>query len=279
MGVFKVLAAAATLLAVVAPAVWADTCNVGLKLFTPKTVRAGRKFTARAVIKNQGVNGLTNFYFQLAVPDYMTPMLDTARASFPAKRGSSRPFVQGRFIHFPAMRLPPRKTLRIKVKVGVPTCQAGGRVQFSGIAYSLDDAGGLVCTSTTEAGSDVVHTSKRLNARHAVVGNCTAPPAPEEGYGLIGANMRCLQAVPLENFPADGRRSLTEMADRRGLLNPLASPAELQCWACCGAHLNAAGSYFFNLAADGQCYCCAKCDPLYAPAWTVSTPTWCVCVR
>lgn len=268
----KVLAAAATLLAVVAPAVWADTCNVGLKLFTPKIVGAGRKFMATAVIKNQGVDDLTNFYFQLAVPDFMTPMLGTARASSAAKKGSSGPSVQGRYIHFPAMRLPPRKTLRIKVKVGVPTCQASGHVQFSGMAYSLDDTGGLVCTTTTEASSDVVHKSKWLNARHAVVGNCTTPPAPEEGYGLIGANLRCLQAEPLDNFPSDGGRALAETTDRRGLLTPLVSPAELQCWACCGAYLNAAGPYFFNLGADGQCYCCAECDPLYAPAWTVSNP-------
>ena len=66
------------------------------------------------------------------------------------------------------------------------------------------------------------------------------------------------------------------MEEARGRqLLPSAS-SELECWSCCGNALNATGPYFFNLAADDQCYCCETCTPVNVPDWTVRASTDCI---
>eukprot|EP00624_Nannochloropsis_granulata_P007229 evm.model.NODE_6894_length_12761_cov_59.915287.1 len=63
------------------------------------------------------------------------------------KRADSSPLPDGKYVHVRNMSLVARKTLCIKVKVGVPTCQVAGSVQLQGIAYSLDDNGALTCST------------------------------------------------------------------------------------------------------------------------------------
>ncbi len=248
----------------------APSCNVGIKLKAPKTVVAGRKFTTRASIKNTGTATLNNFFFQLELPDYMLPRAARASAFARKKRADSSPLLDGKYVHFRNMSLAVRKTLRIKVAVGVPTCQAAGSVQLQGIAYSLD-GNDLTCNTTaTPVATVVARKTAIINRKNAIKGNCTVPPAPPtEGFALLGDNTRCLQAEPSE--PLAPVRALTASEEVRGRqLMPSASPAELQCWGCCGKALNATEPYYFNLAADGQCYCCLECTPVYVPDWTVS---------
>jgi hypothetical protein len=267
MQVFARLAAALLVAAGLCSAAADPECSVTTRLSAPKTVKAGRKFAATASIKNTGATALDGLYLQFQFPDYMLPM--AGRASAFATKNGAAPVIDGRYIYFREMRLPPRKHLRIKVTVGVPTCQAADKVQLQGLVYRLDAGGNILCTSTAApATTTVAHKKKIINSRHSIVGNCTAPgPAPTQGYALIGTDTRCIQAEPLDPLNV---RTLSEAEEARGRhLMPTASPAELQCWACCGFKLNSVGPYFFNVATDGQCYCCAECDPLYAPDWTV----------
>lgn len=240
-------------------------CSVGVKLKMPKRVKAGREFSASASIKNTGTTTLDGLYFRFQLPNFLLPL--AARA--PGANRGSPPVIDGRYVYFPALRLPPRKALRLSITAGVPTCQAAGTVQLQGLAYQLDQNSDIVCTTTTApATATVVVKPAVIKAKHAIQGDCTPPPPPGQGYSLLGENTRCLEAEPLDPIPI---RALTATEEARGRqLLPGASPEELQCWTCCGAHLEATGPYYFNLDADGQCYCCAECDPLYAPAYTVS---------
>jgi hypothetical protein len=266
--IVRALAAVTALVATSA----APSCNVDIKFRTPKRVLAGRKFTASASIKSMGTATLDNFYFQLELPDYMLPKSGRASA-FAIKKDGPQPLLDGRYVHFRAMSLKARKTLRVKVKVGVPTCQAAGPVQLQGIAYNLDSSGDLICSTTAmPANTTVARKTKLLNAKHAIQGNCTTP-TPGTNFGLLGANTRCTESVPLGTLDlANGRRALAdtavEEAHGRQLL-PSASSASLQCWSCCGKALNATGPYNFNLGADGQCYCCGTCTPVHVPDWMV----------
>ncbi len=156
-------------------------------------------------------------------------------------------------VYFRAMRLKARKTLRVKVKVGVPTCQDAGPVQLQGIAYNLNSSGELTCSTTAmPASTTVARKTKLLNAKHAIQGNCTTTPTNGTNFGLLGANTRCTESVPLGMLgQANDRRALgdTAMEEARGRqLLPSAS-SELECWSCCGNALNATGLYFFNLRA------------------------------
>jgi hypothetical protein len=274
-----VLAVVAALLGAALPFASAVSCNVDIKLRAPKRVLAGRKFTASASIKNMGTATLDNFYFQLELPDYMLPK--SGRASpFAIKKDGPQPLLDGRYVHFRAMSLKARKTLRVKVKVGVPTCQAAGPVQLQGIAYNLNSSGDLTCSTTAmPADTTVARKTKLLNAKRAIQGNCTTP-TPGTNFGLLGANTRCTESVPLGTLDlANGRRALadTPVEEARGRqLLPSASSAELECWSCCGNALNATGPYYFNLAADGQCYCCETCTPVYVPDWTVRASAGCI---
>jgi hypothetical protein len=267
MRISTVLAAATALLWAVAPVAHADPCTVGVKLSAPKKVVAGRKFTASVTIKNTATAPLDSLYFQLQLPDYMQPMAGRASA-FATKNGPAL-LLEGHYVYLRDMRLPARKQVRIKVTVGVPTCQAAGSVQLQGLAYRLDGDGNPTCTSTVQSvDTTVTHKRHALTAKNAITGNCTVPTPGTEGFALVGTNTRCLQAAPLE--PLSPVRALTMAEEERGRqLMPTASSAELQCWTCCGAHLGATGPYYFNVAADGQCYCCLECDPIYSPAWTV----------
>lgn len=266
MRVSSVLVAAIAFLAAVAFSSAAPSqCTVGVKLSVPKRVKAGRQFSASASIKNTGATALNDLYFRFQLPDFL---LSLAARTPNAKRGLP-PVIDGRYIYFPGLRLPPRKMLRLSITFGLPTCQAAGAVQFQGLAYQLDgDSQEVVCTTTAvPATTTVVVKTAAVNAKYAIQGDCTAPPTPSQGYSLLGENTRCLEAAPLEPIPV---RALTAAEEARGRqLLPDASAAELQCWTCCGVELNAMEPYYFNLAADGRCFCCAECDPLYAPAFTV----------
>ncbi len=269
MRTFNVIAALTALLAAAGfSAADFPQCSVTAIISAPKTVKAGRKFTASASIRNTGTTALDDLYLQFQLPDYMLPMKARAPA-FATKHGPA-PLLEGRYVYFRNMRLPARKTLRVKVSVGVPTCQAAGSVQLKGLVYRLDENRNIACTHTaTPAATTVARKKAIINRKNAIQGNCTAPPAPPtQGYTLLGSDTLCLQAEPLELLaPA---RALTASEEGRGRqLMPSASPAELQCWGCCGFALDATASYYFNVAADGQCYCCAECDPVYAPDWVV----------
>lgn len=244
-------------------------CAVGVKLSMPKRVTAGRQFSASASIKNTGATALDGLYFRFQLPDFLLPL---AARTPNAKRGEP-PVMDDRYIYFPGLRLPARKMLRLSITAGVPTCQAAGTVQLQGLAYQLDGNNDIVCTTTAiPATTTVVVKTAAINAKYAIQGNCTAPPTPSQGYRLLGENTRCLEAAPLDPIPF---RALTAAEEARGRqLLPDASAAELQCWTCCGVHLNATAPYYFNLDASDQCYCCAECDPLYAPAFTVSVNQW-----
>ncbi len=267
--IVRALAAVTALVAASA----APSCNVGITLKAPKTVVAGRKFTTSASIKNTGAATLNNFYFQLELPDFMLAKAARGSAFAMKKRAESSPLLDGRYVHFRNMSVAARKTLRIKVTAGVPTCQAAGSVQLQGMAYSLDDDGALTCsTAATPITTTVARKTAALKAKHAITGDCTTP-APGTNYALLNTNTRCTESVPLESLEPGPIRALTAEEEARGrqLLLP-GSPAELQCWQCCGKALDATGPYYFNLAADGQCYCCDTCTPVYVPDWTVSAP-------
>jgi hypothetical protein len=231
-------------------------CSLKAKLSAPKAAVAGRKFTASATVKNTGTTTLDHFYFQLQLPDYLLPM--AARGSAYATKGAPAPLLEAPFVRFRSMRLPARKTLRLRVTVGVPTCQPTGSVQLEGVAYRLDDDGNIACLTTVAPVSTTVARKKAaLNAKRAIHGNCTAspvPPTPPAPGGVpysIAPNTICQQAAPLE--PLDPTRALTAAEEVRGRrLMPTASPAELQCWTCCGEHLDATGPYYFNMDAQGK---------------------------
>jgi hypothetical protein len=109
------------------------------------------------------------------------------------------------------MSLVARKTLCIKVKVGVPTCQVAGSVQLQGIAYSLDDNGALTCsTAATPFRTTVARKAAALKARHAITGNCTTL-VPGTNYALDYTNTRCVE-LP-ETNPV---RALTAEEEARG---------------------------------------------------------------
>ena len=102
-----------------------ETCRVAIKLSAPKAVAAGRKATASASVTNTAYTTLDRLYFKLELPDYMIPM--AARASAFATK-SSPPVLAKPYVYVGGARLPGRKTLRVKIAVGVPTCQAAGSV-------------------------------------------------------------------------------------------------------------------------------------------------------
>lgn len=147
MRVLHVLAAAAAILAAAdLTSAAAPQCSVTAKLSAPKTVLAGRKFTASASIKNTGTTNLEEFYVQFQLPDYLIPM--AARASAHASKNGPAPLLEAPFVRFRGLRLPARKTLRLKITAGVPTCQSAGAVQLTGLAYTLDATGMPACLST-----------------------------------------------------------------------------------------------------------------------------------
>lgn len=250
----NVLAALAAL-AASATACSIPQCSVMAELSAPKTAVAGRKFTTSATIKNTGATALDNFYFQLQLPDYLLPL--AARGSAYATKGAPAPLLEAPYVRFRGIRLPAHKTLRLKMTVGVPTCQATGSVQLEGVAYRLDGDGSIACLSTVApVSTTVAHKKVARNAKHAIQGNCTAsptppaPPAPGGDPYSVAPDTLCVQAEPLNPF--DSTRALTVVEEGRGRrLMPTASPAELQCWTCCGEHLNATGPYYFNMDAEG----------------------------
>ena len=266
----SMLAAVAALAATAASFASAEnTCGVGITLSAPKRVVAGKKFTAKASIRRTGsaatVEGL---YFQLQLPDYLQPR--GGRASAFAFTGHET-VIDGPFLYFRALRLPARKTLRLKMVIGVPTCQAAGPVALQGMAYRLEGDDNVVCTTTASPVTTTVALKRTVaSSKHAIQGTCTPPTPVPDPFALIGTNTRCIEAQLLDTFdPAnnDGRRALAteaEEAETEGESAPpdadlqqlvsTASPAELQCWTCCGAHLRLAPEepYYFNLDSLGR---------------------------
>lgn len=75
------------------------------KAFGDQDGQGCRKFTASAMIKNTGATTLTGLYLQLQLPDYMIPM--AARSSAYATKNSPAPLLDGRYVYFRDMQLPP----------------------------------------------------------------------------------------------------------------------------------------------------------------------------
>lgn len=273
------VAAAAAATGLLASSAWAAPCNVAVRLSAPKVVVAGKKFSASATIKNTGATPLDGLFFQLELPDFMEPR--AARASAFATKGTSNPdaVLDRRFVRFGGLRLPARKTLRIKVSAGVPTCQAAGAAPLQALAYQLDAADSVACSTAAAITTTVVRKVGALNAKHAVQGNCTEPGPGTAGMALVGANERCMQSQPLPGDQARRFRSLLETGagdeatGGRAAHRMLAASqsAAQACYACCAEFLGVAPPYYFNVAEDGRCYCCEDCDPVYVPGWTVST--------
>ena len=277
------LAALAALAAHTAAASTA-TCGVGITLSTPKTASAGRTFTVSASIKNSRSASLSDFYFQLQLPDYLVPM--TVRAAAIAGVKTNPPLLEGRFVRFRGLHLPAYKTIRIKLKAGVPACQSAGEVIVQGIAYKLSDgAANVTCSTITNpvlttvvrksAGSNTSSKGKRA----AILGNCTRP-TPSAPVVLLGENERCLQAVPLPvvearrfrslvGEPEENKQELHKETPSRRMLAMTKTSAAQACYACCGQYLGVAPPYYFNVNPDGLCYCCEDCMPIYSPLWTV----------
>lgn len=272
------VAAAIAAISLLASSAWAAPCNVAIRLSAPKIVVAGKTFSATASIKNTGATHLDGLYFQLELPDYMEPR--AARASAFATKGASSTdaVLDRRFVRFGGLRLPARKTLRLKMVIGVPTCQAAGDTPLQTLAYQLDAADNIACSTSATIMTTVVRKTAALKSKHAVQGNCTEPGPGTEGMALVGANERCMQSQPLPGDQTRRFRSLLKAQAQVGAGNEAgahrmlaASQSAAQaCFACCAEFLGVATPYYFNVRDDGRCYCCEDCDPVYVRGWTVS---------
>jgi hypothetical protein len=158
---------------------------------------AGKSFTFTGSIKNTGSTELKDLYFQLELPEYLVPI--KAIASKSTLAGGPGIKLEKKYVWFRKMQLPPRKFLKIKVTIGVKSCQSSARVAIEGIAYQLDSTGQVVCSNEiTSSTIDVVGKSdfKRHSKRHAIWDDddCTTPaPAPTSPFFLVGDNQRCLR--------------------------------------------------------------------------------------
>ena len=273
------VAAAIAAIGLLASSAWAVPCDVAIRLSAPKKVVAGKKFTATASIRNTGSTAIVDgLYFQLELPDYLVPR--GGRASAFATKGASDAdaVLDPRFVRFGSLRLPARKTLRLKMAIGVPTCQAAGPIALQGMAYRLDGDDNVACSTSATIMTTVARKIAVANSKHAVQGNCTEPGPGTEGMALVGTNERCMQSQPLPEDQVRRFRSLLKAQAQVGAGNEAgahrmlaASQSAAQaCFACCAEFLGVAPPYYFNVRDDGRCYCCEDCDPVYVPGWTVS---------
>ena len=210
--------ALASLLTVTAANPTPPDCNVAITMNgvslqrnknTVKQLSTGKTFSVSVTVKNTGSSKLNNLYFQLELPNYLVAIKSVL--SKQASLGSSEPLLEGRYVWFRKMNLAAHKSLRIKVKVGVPSCQPQGTVHIQGIAYQLGGGGGVasdqILCSTVAApstinvrqpakwGSNSKTTSKHTSVWWDDEDGCTTPtPAPSSTYTLVGQNQRCLEA-------------------------------------------------------------------------------------
>lgn len=252
----------------------ASPCNVAFsktRNTAAKKVVAGKTFIWTESIKNTGSTKLNDLYFQVALPNFLVPVKATAPKLV-------NPLLQDQYVWFRKMQLPAHKTLKVKVTVGVKSCQPAGTVQIPGIAYQLDGTGQVVCSSeTTPYTINVVRkksaSSNKWGAsqKHASWDDddCVTPaPDPTSPYNLIAENQRCVDAKLL------GSRRRLEAAEQeeqeeRELANTYTPN---QCFQACGVYLQVTRTpYYFNLDRSRQCYCCIKClGRIYDPDFKVS---------
>jgi hypothetical protein len=253
---------------------------------TTKKVIAGKTFTFRQSIKNTGSNQLKDLYFQVELPAYLVPVKATVAPKY-TLAGGPGVLMENQYVVFHEMQLPVRKKLKVKVTIGVKSCQPSGNVQIKGIAFQLGVTGQVVCSSEMTPYPIIVVRKKKVSSnnkwgalqKHATWDDddCTTPtPAPSSSsspYNMIGENQRCLEAKLL-----DSRRRLEtieqqehkgqEQHEDRELANTY-TPDE--CYQACAGYLQVTTTpYYFNLDTSGQCYCCQTCLGIYDLNFTVS---------
>jgi len=232
-----------------------------------KNLIPGKSFTFTGSVKNTGSTELKDLYFQIELPDYLVPIKAVASKSTLAVGPGIE--LAKKYIWFRTMQIPARKFLKIKVTIGVKSCQPPGRVAIQGIAYQLNSTGQVVCSNEITSNTiNVVGKSdlKRRYKRHAIWddNDCTSPaPAPTSPYFLLGDNQRCLEARLI------GTRRLETMVQEEHDRDLASTYTPDQCNQACVEYLQVTIPIYFNLDSIGQCYCCATCTVIYAPGFTV----------
>ena len=155
----------ATLLASVLVAA-APPCDVAMKmrLSGSHKLGPGSTFLAQATLKSTTSRKLTDLYFQFELPAFLVPIKGAVSGH---ARGGASPFTnQGRRVVFPGLTLFTKKWLKIKLRIGVPQCQALGTVAVGAATYQLD-GNGLVTCSTVATPSAVEVVNKRHKVKRA----------------------------------------------------------------------------------------------------------------
>jgi uncharacterized repeat protein (TIGR01451 family) len=121
MRVINVLAAAILMLSSSSAA----PCNVAFRKapaasHATKKVIAGKTFTYTQSIKNTGSTQLNNLYFQLQLPDFLVSVKATASKFV---KGSETLLFGKQYVWLRDMQLAARKTLKVRVTIGVKDCQ------------------------------------------------------------------------------------------------------------------------------------------------------------
>jgi hypothetical protein len=193
MRVINVLAAAFLMLSSSSSAA---SCNVAFRKapaagHSTKKVIAGKTFVFSQSIKNTGSTQLKDLYFQVELPAYLVPVKATA----PKFVKGSDTLLQGRKVLLRDMQLAARKTLKVRITIGVKGCQSAGNVQIQGSAYQLDSTDQVICSSDmTPYTISVVRknsaSSKKWGAsqKHATWDDddCTPPtPAPTRAPPVV----------------------------------------------------------------------------------------------